>query len=178
VLDLLSRMRRRPRETARQGGGTALAELLGRAERTLRRRSMVFVVSDFISAPGWAEALGRLAQRHEVLAVRLFDPLEMVLPDVGLVTLEDAETGQQLFVDTTDSGFRQRYERIAAEREAALLQALAASGADTLELATDDDVLDALMRCVQLRRQRARLRTPTRFPAALREAVPSGPAGA
>jgi hypothetical protein len=143
--------------------------VLGMAERAIRRRSMVFVVSDFISAPGWEDALGRLARRHEVMAVRLFDPLEMSLPDVGLVTLEDAETGEQLFVDSTDTAFRARYERIAAEREATLLQALARSGADTLELATDDDLLESLLRCVQLRRQRARQRTSARFPAMLRE---------
>ncbi|MCE2660033.1 MAG: DUF58 domain-containing protein [Rubrivivax sp.] len=169
VLQLLTQMRTRPAQASRRGSGTALAELLGMAERAIRRRSMVFVVSDFISAPGWEDALGRLARRHEVMAVRLFDPLEMSLPDVGLVTLEDAETGEQLFVDSTDTAFRTRYERIAAEREATLLQALARSGADTLELATDDDLLESLLRCVQLRRQRARQRTSARFPAMLRE---------
>jgi hypothetical protein len=60
----------------------------------MKRRSLVFVVSDFISQPGWEDALGRLTQRHEVIAVRLWDPMEMALPDVGLVTIEDAETGE------------------------------------------------------------------------------------
>ena len=167
VLNLLTRMRTRRRETV-PGAATALADLIGTAERTLRRRSLVFVVSDFISAPGWSQALGRLARRHEVVAVRLVDPAEMALPDVGLVTLEDAESGEQLFVDSTDPGFRARYEAIAQAREAELYDALARSGADTLELASDDDLLDALLRFADLRRQRARLKTPGRFPAHLR----------
>jgi uncharacterized protein (DUF58 family) len=102
--------------------------------------------------------------------VRLWDPLEMALPDVGLVTLQDAETGEQVFVDASDPGFRQRYEQIAAEQEAALLDQLAASGADVIELATDDDLLDALMRFADLRRQRARLPAARRFPKTLRRA--------
>ena len=73
-----------------------------RRSAMIPRRSLVFVVSDFISAPGWDEPLALLAQRHEVLAVRLYDPLEMELPDLGMVVVQDAETGEQLFVDTHD----------------------------------------------------------------------------
>jgi Ca-activated chloride channel family protein len=69
----------------------------------------VFVVSDFISPPGWEKTLGQLAERHEVTAVRLFDPLEMNLPDLGLILMRDAETGEQLVVDTHDAGFRRRF---------------------------------------------------------------------
>lgn len=176
VLELLQRMRApRPKAAAGSvnGGGTALADLLKAADGTIQRRSLVFVVSDFISQPGWQQALGRLARRHDVVAVRLWDPLEMALPDVGLVTLEDAETGEQLFVDGSDPGFRQRYAAIAEEQEAQLLQALAESGADVVELATDDDLLDALMRFADLRRQRARAKVPLRFPAALKRAQPA-----
>ena len=171
VLELLQRMRT-PRPRAATGGATALADLLKAADGTLKRRSLVFVVSDFISQPGWQNALGRLARRHDVVAVRLWDPLEMALPDVGLVTLEDAETGEQLFVDGSDPGFRERYAAIAEEQEEALLQALAESGADVVELATDDDLLDALMRFADLRRQRARAKVPLRFPTAMRRAAP------
>lgn len=176
VLELLTRMRTRGRQTPAPGGATALAELLTTADRMVKRRSLVFVVSDFISAPGWPQALARLARRHEVVAVRLYDPLEMALPDVGLVTLEDAETGEQLFVDSTDAAFRARYAELAAQREQALLDALLGSGADTLELATGDDLLDALLRFAELRRQRARLKMPARFPAHLRAARASEPA--
>ena len=82
-----------------------LRELLQTAYRVAPRRSLMFVVSDFISAPGWAEPLAHLAQRHDVVAVRLYDPLEMDLPDLGLLVVQDAETGEQLFVDTHDRDF-------------------------------------------------------------------------
>ena len=74
----------------------------------------MFVISDFISAPGWERPLHRLSQRHEVVAVRLFDRREMELPDVGPLLMEDAETGEQLYVDTHDPGFRRRYDEAAA----------------------------------------------------------------
>ncbi len=135
-------------------GPTRLAELLRSAALSVRQRSTVFVVSDFISEPGWEQPLGELARRHDVVAVRLLDPLERELPDLGLLTLRDAETGEQLLVDTHDKGFRQRFARIAAQREAQLRETLARAGVDALELATDDDLLEAVQRFVQLRRQR------------------------
>jgi uncharacterized protein (DUF58 family) len=170
VLNLLTRMRTRAPAAPAPGAATALADLLSTADRIVRRRSLVFVISDFISAPGWPDALARLARRHEVIAVRLYDALEMTLPDVGLVTLEDAETGEQLFVDGTDRAFRERYAALATQREQELLDALLRSGADTLELATGDDLLDAVLRFADLRRQRARVKAPARFPAHLRAA--------
>lgn len=175
VLELLQRMQApAPALPAApdEAHGTRLAELLHAAEASIPRRSVVFVVSDFISQPGWAPALGRLARRHDVVAVRLWDPLEMDLPDAGLVTLQDAETGEQLFVDASSPAFRERYAALAEEQEAQLREQLASSGADVLELATDDDLLDVLMRFADLRRQRARLKTPRRFPATLQRAAP------
>jgi uncharacterized protein (DUF58 family) len=190
VLQLLQRMQSAARRHGRAGpqgqaaaptaaaatappGGTSLTALLHTGAAVIPRRSLVFVVSDFISTPGWEDALGRLARRHEVVAVRLWDPLEMALPDVGLVTVEDAETGEQLFIDASDPDFRARYAAEAERQEAALFDALSRSGADILELATDDDLLDALMRFTDLRRQRARARTPVRFPTAFRRAASS-----
>lgn len=174
VLNLLQRMRaprpgaapvgrRGPRPAAAPGAGTSLTELLATAEGVIRQRSLVFVVSDFISTPGWEPVLARLTQRHDVVAVRLFDPLEMALPEIGLVTVEDAETGEQLFIDSADPAFRARYAALAEQQEAVLREALGRSGADTLELATDDDLLDALLRFCDLRRQRARLKVPARL---------------
>ena len=157
---------------AETAGATRLSELLSLAEGTIKRRGLVFVVSDFISEPGWQQPLARLAQRHELVAVRLFDPMEMALPDVGLVTVEDAETGEQLFVDAADPAFRERYARIAEQREVQLSADLGSCGADVLELATDDDLLEALLRYADLRRQRARLRSGRRFPAHLQRARP------
>jgi uncharacterized protein (DUF58 family) len=179
VLELIQRMRQRPappKPSRRKRGAppprqTVLADLLRSADTLIRRRSMIFVVSDFISAPGWEDALGRLARRHEVLAVRLYDPLEMKLPDVGLVTIEDAESGEQLFVDTNDPSFRERFAALAEQHEAALRAALGKAQVDTLELATDDDLLEALLRFVALRRQRARQRSGAHMPAHLRGAA-------
>ena len=179
VLNLMQRMHQpRPKTPAATGTkpappgreGTRLADLLATAEGTIKRRSLVFIVSDFICAPGWQPALARLTQRHEVVAVRLFDPLEMALPDVGLVTVEDAETGEQLFIDASDPDFRERYAAVAEAQETQLIEDLSGSGADILELATDDDLLDALLRYADMRRQRARLGAARRFPPHLRRA--------
>jgi uncharacterized protein (DUF58 family) len=165
-------VRRRGRRGRRtQGQQTVLADLLRHADSMLPRRSMIFVLSDFISEPGWEDALGRLARRHEVQAVRLYDPLEMHLPDVGLVTIEDAESGEQLFVDTQDPEFRARFAALAEAHEAELRTALAEAQVDTLELATDDDLLASLLRFVALRRQRLRMHHGVRLPAALRHAA-------
>ena len=148
-------------------GPTRLSDLLTAAARTVHQRATVFVVSDFISEPGWEQPLGELAQRHDVVAVRLLDPLELALPDLGLIPIRDAETGEQLLVDTHDAGFRQRFARIAAQREAQLRESLARAGVDTLELSTDDDLADAVLRFVDLRKRRSRLGRGT----------PRGPAG-
>ena len=154
VLQLLHILHRRP-ETA-QTGPTRLHELLESAGRLVRRRSTIFVVSDFISETGWEKPLGMLAQRHEVVAVRLLDPMELQLPDLGLLPMTDSETGEQLLVDTHDAGFRKRFARIAAQRESDLRQSLAHAGVDTLELSTDNDLVDALLRFTDLRKRRSR----------------------
>jgi uncharacterized protein (DUF58 family) len=124
------------------------------AAALIPRRSTVFVLSDFIAEPGWEKPLGQLAQRHDVLAVRLFDPLENSLPDLGLLTFCDAETGEHLLVDTHDAGFRKRFEALAEAREAALRTAFTRAGVDTLELSTDDDLVEALTRFTDMRKRR------------------------
>lgn len=136
---------------------TDLGELLSHAQQTIKRRSVVFVVSDFLSAPGWARGLALLSRRHEVVAVRLYDPLEVAFPDLGLVVIEDAETGEQLFVDTRDAQFRRRFAETAAGREEELRGALAEAGVDCLELATDDRLDDALLNFTRLRKRRSQL---------------------
>jgi uncharacterized protein (DUF58 family) len=155
VLHILQRMLTRP-ELPRSEA-TRLDDLLQSAAGIMKRRSVVFVVSDFITSPGWTRALGQLARRHEVVAVRLYDPLEMELPDLGLVVIQDAETGEQLFVDTHDGGFRRRFAEAAQRREDALRDALQQAGVDALELATDDDLVDAILRFTDLRRRRRQL---------------------
>ena len=156
VLQLLHTLQHRPVADEGSTGATRLSDLLQSASKLVRRRSTLFLVSDFVSEPGWEKPLGLLAQRHEVLAVRLLDPLEQALPDLGLIPIRDVETGQQLLVDTHDKGFRMRFARIAAEREDALRQALARAGVDTLELSTDGDLTDAIVRFTDLRKSRSR----------------------
>jgi len=155
VLSVLHKLLSRP-ELPRSEG-TDLREFLRTAFQVMRRRSIVFIVSDFFSAPGWAEPLAHLAQRHEVVAVRLYDPLERELPDMGMLIMQDSETGEQLFVDTHDKGFRKRFASVAERRERELRLALSRAGVDCLELSTDGDLVDALMRFADLRKRRSRL---------------------
>jgi uncharacterized protein (DUF58 family) len=155
ILHLLHEMLSRPART--QSKETDLREFLAAAFQTMPRRSLVFVVSDFISTPGWAEPLAHLAQRHEVVAVRLYDPLEMELPDLGLLVVQDAETGEQLFVDTHDSAFRKRFAAAAELRERTLRAAFRDAGVDALEISTDDDLVDAILRFADLRKRRSQL---------------------
>jgi uncharacterized protein (DUF58 family) len=153
VLHLMSRMGKRP-VAGPQGQGTDLRALISTALQVARRRSLVFVVSDFISAPGWDRPLAQLAQRNEVIAIRLIDPLERALPDLGLVLMQDAETGEQLYVDTGDPRFRRRFAAAAQAREEALFSAFGNAGVDALELATDDDLAATVMRFAEMRKRR------------------------
>ena len=136
---------------------TNLAGLLEQSMPLLKRRSVVFVLSDFMTEPGWARGLEALARRHEVIAVRLHDPVETRLPDLGMLVVEDSETGERLFVDTHDAGVRRRFEEQVNAREGALREALGRAGVDALELATDEPLADAVVRFTELRRLRSRL---------------------
>ena len=155
VLHILHRMLSRPERT--QSASTDLGVFFRGAAQTIKRRSLVFVVSDFISTPGWEKPLGHISQRHEVIAIRLYDPLEMELPDLGLLVVQDAETGEQLFVDTHDRAFRRRFAAAAERREKNLRVAFRQAGVDALELATDDDLVDAIMRFADLRKRRSQI---------------------
>ncbi|TMA88928.1 MAG: DUF58 domain-containing protein [Deltaproteobacteria bacterium] len=166
ALHILHRILSRPEPT--RSSATNLRDLLQTAFRVMQRRSLVFVVSDFISTPGWAEPLAHLAQRHEIVAVRLYDPLEMELPDLGLIMMRDAETGEQLFVDTHDRSFRKRFAALAERREQELRSAFNHAGVDTLELSTSDDLVDALLRFADLRKRRSQLAAGGSLPQHLR----------
>ena len=133
---------------------TDLSLLFKNGLNIIKRRSLVFIVSDFISAPGWEKPLAMLNRRHEVLAVRLTDPGETSLPDIGSIIMEDAETGEQLFVDTHDKGFRRRFQEAAQRREAVLSQAFKHAGVDALTLSTEDDLVRAIVRFAGLRKKR------------------------
>ncbi len=155
VLHLLTSLLSRP--DLPQGHETDLKAFLQSAFHIMRSRSLVFVVSDFISTPGWADALLHVSQRHEAVAVRLYDPLEMDLPDMGLLVMQDAETGEQILVDTYDRGFRARFAAAARRRETELRSALQQAGVDALELSTGDDLVDAIFRFTDLRKHRSQL---------------------
>jgi uncharacterized protein (DUF58 family) len=135
---------------------TDLSPLLDAGQRTIKRRSLVFIVSDFISAPGWERPLSLLNRRHEVVAVRLLDPREIELPDVGSLIMEDAETGEQLYVDTHDAAFRRRFRDAAQRREAEVNGAFGRAGVEALSLSTDEDLVRAIVRMAALRRRRRR----------------------
>jgi uncharacterized protein (DUF58 family) len=156
VLALLHAMEQRP--PLPEGKGTQLGELLKSAFNFIHRRSLVFIVSDFISTPGWERPLTQLAQRHEVIAVRLQDPLEAELPDLGLLVFQDAETGEQVFVDTHDGRFRKRFMDAAERREAEVRAALRDSGVDALELSTGANLVDTVLRFADLRKRKSAVR--------------------
>ncbi len=142
--------------TESTGTSTDLTGLFDLAVSTIRRRSLLLVVSDFLSEPGWERPLSLLSQRHELVAIRLFDPREVELPDAGLIVVEDAETGELLSVDTSDPEFRQRYQAVTREREAQLQVAARRGGIDLHTVSTDEDLVGALVRIIQLRRMRRR----------------------
>jgi len=138
------------------GTVTDLNRLLERADRVIRRRSLVVLVSDFISQPGWEKPLARLTERHDVVAVRLFDPREYDLPDAGLIAVEDAETGEQLLVDSSDPEFRRRLRRAGEERAIEVRDITRRAGVDLHVISTDDDLVDAFVRIVESRKRRRR----------------------
>jgi len=155
VLHILGRMLSRPER--RRSAATNLKDLLQTGRQVIPRRSLVFIVSDFISTPGWEEPLAFLARRHEIVAVRLYDPLEMELPDLGLLVFQDSETGDMEWVDTGDRAFRKRFAAAAGRRENALRSAFGDAGVDALELSTTDDLVDAILRFADLRKRRRQL---------------------
>lgn len=152
VLRLINDLMRQPH--LKRAPFTDLTPMLQGALHSIRSRSLVFIISDFISAPGWERPLNLLNQRHEVLAIRLTDPREIELPDIGPIFMEDAETGEQLFVDTHDRKFRLRFAEAARQREAELSAAFKRAGVDALSLSTDEDLVRAIVRFATLRKQR------------------------
>ena len=111
-------------------GATNLEQILDQAGKAFRRRSLVFVVSDFISAPGWEQSLMRLARKHEVVAVWVRDPREEEIPDIGPVVLEDAETGEQIYVETQNRKFRERFRNLVDQRRQQIERTFARNGID------------------------------------------------
>lgn len=151
VLRIINDLLKQPSQI--QGSITDLAPLFNSGLNAIKKRSLVFVISDFISAPGWEKSLNLLSQRHEVIVIRLWDPREMELPDIGTIVMEDAETGEQLYVDTHDKKFRQRFKEVAAQREKTLTETFKRAGLDALPLSTEEDLMRAIVRFATIRRQ-------------------------
>jgi uncharacterized protein (DUF58 family) len=135
---------------------TDLNVLLHAGLNTFKRRSLVFVVSDFISQPGWQRALSLLNRRHELVGIRLWDPREVELPDAGLIVVEDSETGEQIFVETSDPIFRRRFFEAAERRESILKENLNRAGVDLFAISTEEELVSAIVRMAALRKKRRR----------------------
>ena len=155
VLRLINEMLKQPRLS--HVPVTDLRAVLRGALNAIKRRSLVFVVSDFISTPGWESPLSLLNQRHEVIAIRLTDPVELELPDVGVMIMEDAETGEQLYVDTRDKKFRTNFQTAMQQREEDLKQAFKRAGVDMLTLSTSDDMVRSIVRFAKQREKMRRM---------------------
>ena len=138
------------------GGTTDLAASLREMDRLARRRGLIVVISDFLAPAGWERPLRALAARHDVLTIEVLDPRELELPDVGMLTLVDPETGSRLEVQTSDAGLRRRYANAAVKQRATIASSIRASGADHVILRTDRDWLLDLVAFVQRRRLRPR----------------------
>jgi uncharacterized protein (DUF58 family) len=143
------------------GRGTDSAKALEVASQVLHRRAVVFLISDFQSNgdPGLARVALRRAmrqtnRRHDLIAVQIEDPHEKELPDVGLLSLEDAETGEMVELDTSDASVRRRFNRAAVERVDGLISDIRSEGVDTLELKTNAPYLPALQRFFKSRGRR------------------------
>jgi uncharacterized protein (DUF58 family) len=132
------------------GKTTDLGEMLRLAAATAsRRRSLVFVLSDFLADPGWERSMTMLTHKHEVVVVRLVDPAELDLPDLGVILVEDAETGEQLLVDTSEPLLRGRLTAQVHAREGELAEAMRRAGVDPHRITTDQDLLSALVGMVR-----------------------------
>jgi uncharacterized protein (DUF58 family) len=126
------------------GTGTSLATACDYLARVLRRRSIVFLISDFIDH-GYEQSLRTLARRNDVIALSLVDPHDLTIPDLGIVEFEDAETGVRTLVDTADTAFRVRYAEAAAERAHARRAMLAAAGVDEVPIRLDEEAVGPLL---------------------------------
>jgi len=134
-------------------GRTDLGALVDMLNRPPRRRGIAVVISDFLAPPEqWARPVRKLAVRHDVLAIEVVDPRELELPDVGVLTLLDPETGELHEVQTADPRLRRRYAAAAGAQRAAVADALRTAGAAHLRLRTDSDWLLDIVRFVAARR--------------------------
>jgi uncharacterized protein (DUF58 family) len=122
-----------------------------------RRRALVWVVSDFLSAHSelsWSLPLRRLAYKHDVIAIHISDPAERTLPKVGNVRLRDPETSQEIWIDTGDARVRKTHAKLVYERHEAMHKAFKQAHVDALELSTDRDIVGPILKFTMKRRGR------------------------
>lgn len=137
--------------------GTDLNVGLNQLNHLLKRRSVVFLVSDFLTTDSYDKLLKVTGRRHDLIAVRLYDPRENSIPDVGYVEFEDAETGERIFLSTADSSFRNRYESIRRKEEEGIRTRFRNSGVDLIEVSTEGGYVDPLVEFFRKRVRRRRL---------------------
>jgi len=136
------------------GRGSSLARVLEHQLRHLKRRSLVLIVSDFLGTDAWEDELARLARRHDVIAVRVFDPLEEELPPAGWLELCEIESGRRLDVDARSAGVRAAWSQAASARRGELVARLRKARVDLVEVATTGDVAEPIARCFARRAAR------------------------
>jgi uncharacterized protein (DUF58 family) len=132
----------------RGGSTTDLAAMLDAVAKLARRRALIVVISDFIGDGDWGRSLLRLVPRHEVVALRVIDAADDELPDVGLVVVEDAETGEQLVIDSSDPLLRARLRAGVDERDGRLAAGMSRAGVPIHRIGTDADLATALIEVV------------------------------
>ena len=145
----LMRGRRRERR------GTDIAAALEFCRRVLPRRAILFLISDFLD-DGYQKVLSNANRKHDVVAVRITDQRESAVESGGLVTLEDAETGERQLVDTSSSAFQRTLQADAAKRDDALESAMRSIGIDLVTIDAADSVVTPLLRFLRMRERRTR----------------------
>lgn len=136
------------------------SDLFGALEyisKTLKRRGLLFVVSDFLiqdlnQEPEWASALRQLAFRHDVIAVRITDPAEQELPNAGELRMRDPETNQEIWIDTSDPRVRRAHKALVEQREAVLERIFRSAQVDLLKLSTAHEIVEPLLKFTLRRR--------------------------
>ncbi|HVT68242.1 MAG TPA: DUF58 domain-containing protein [Trebonia sp.] len=142
------------RGSGQHRGTTDLAAMLDAVAKLARRRSLIIVISDFIGAGDWERSLLRLGPRHEVVALRIVDAADDELPEAGLLVVEDAETGEQLVLDSGDTLLRDRLRAAVEERDASLAAGMRRAGVPVHRISTDADLATALVEVVASTRRR------------------------
>jgi uncharacterized protein (DUF58 family) len=133
--------------------GTNLKAGLDYLQKLLRRRTIVFLFSDFLDS-GYEQSLRRAGKKHDLIGVRVTDPREEELPPVGLIRLEDIETGRQVVLDSSDEQVRSLVARQAQDRRDRVRTTLRSAGVDLIEVSTAGGHLEALLRFFRLRERR------------------------